>query len=48
MKLPVITLLGNALIVLETPLGGIVKNVNPVILEIPSFLTADVSNAHKI
>jgi len=48
MKPPVITSLGNALIVLETPLDGIVKNVNLVILEIPLFLTVDVRNTRKI
>jgi len=47
MKPLVITSPGNASTVSETPLGGIVKNVNLVILEIPLFLTADVSNAHK-
>jgi len=47
MKPPVITSLVNALIVLETPLDGIVKNVSLVILEIPLFLTADVSSAHQ-
>jgi len=47
MKLHAITSLGNALIVLGIPLDGIVKNVNPVILEIPLFLTADVSSAQQ-
>jgi len=46
MKPLVITSLDNALIVSETQLAGIVKNVNLVILETPLFLTAGVNSAN--